>query len=309
MTKPLKKRVEIIAGKEAELVPTVKKATTTAQQNLFAHMLKTNIVDEFSVVAVDAFDEQTTDIFTASMRFSKATDLLLKAQDLFGLVANELNSSERCIKSEATAISFAAEVLIVARVLKIPKRALGQSMPDPASMRQLQTGNGIVTYESVLADLADEARAELIPDKLMDRTIAHPVNTANTLMAATRSVHRLVLKSIGPKASTDEAFAEACAAALIALTLVWDLRLFWVLGGIAGWKERIREIREKRKHEARAAKKAFLAQEQPTLSEAEAKIVAALDAQAALDSQGQIQPPVDADHVCSDLATGTGGKA
>jgi hypothetical protein len=308
MTKPLKKRKEMIAGKEAELVPTEKKPTTTAQQELFAYMLKTNIVDEFSAVAVDAFDEQLTDTFTASMRFSKATDLLLKAQDLFGLVANDLNSGERCIKSEAAAINFAAEVLIVARVLKIPKRDLGQTTPDPVSMRQRQTGNGIVTYESVLADLADEARAELIPDKLMDRTIAHPVNTANTLMAATRSVHRLVLKSIGPKASTDEAFVDACAAALIALTLVWDLRLFWVLGGIAGWKERIREIRANRTHEARAAKKAFLDTEQPTLSQAEEKIIAALDATAALDSQGQAQPAVDADDVCGNLAPGTGGK-
>jgi hypothetical protein len=308
MTKPLKKRKEMIAGKEAELVPTAPKPTNTAQQDLFARMLKINVLDEFNVVAVDAFDEQTTDTFTASMRFAKATDLLLKAQDLFGLVANDLNSGERCIKSEEAAIKFATEVMIVARVLKLPKRALGQSDPDPVTMRQLQTGNGIVTYESVLADLADEARAELIPDKLMDRTIAHPVNTANTLMAATRSVHRLVLKSIGPKASTEEAFAEACAAVLIALTLVWDLRLFWVLGGIAGWKERIREIREKRKHEARAAKKAFLETEQPTLSEAEAKIVAGLDAQAALDIQGQVQPPVVSAVEGAPVAPGTGGN-
>jgi hypothetical protein len=292
MTKPLKKRVEIIAGKPAELVAPKPKATTTVQQDLFAHMLKTNIVDEFSVVAVDLFDEQTIDMYTPTQIFSMATGLLTKASDLFGAAASDLNTGERCLKSEALAIHFAAEMMVLSRVLKIPKKKPGGHGMDPMSMNQLQTGKGIVTYETVLADLADEARKELSPDSMMDRMIEHPAGTANTLMTVTRSVHRLVLRSIGPRASTDEAIAEASAAALVALTLVWDLRLFWVLGGIQGWKERIREIKDKRKHEARAAKKAFLADQQPTLSEAEAKVIAALDAQAAMGNEGQAQPPV-----------------
>ena len=307
MTKPLKKRVEIIAGKPAEMVPTAPKPTTTAQQDLFARMLKTNIVDEFSVVAVDLFDEQTIDMYTPSQIFSMATGLLTKASDLFGAAAADLNTGERCLKSESLSLHFAAEMMVLSRVLKIPKRTPGKHGMDPMSMNQLTTGKGIVTYETVLADLADEARKELSPDSMMDRMIEHPAGTANVLMTATRSVHRLVLKSIGPRASTDEAVAEASAAALIALTLVWDLRLFWVLGGIQGWKERIREIKDKRKHEARAAKKAFLAQEQPTLSEAEEKVIAALDAQAALGNEGQAQPPVDADHDNANLTSGKGG--
>lgn len=296
------KRKEMIAGKEAELVPVKPKVTTTEQQDLFAKMLKVNIVDEFSVVAIDMFDEQATDTFTASRIFSQATGLLTKAQDVFGAVTIDLNKGERCTKSEEMAIRFAADMVVLSRVLKIPKRRAGEHSMDPMSMNQLMTGKGITTYETMLAELADEARKELAPDILMDRTIANPVSTANILMTVTRDVHKLVLKGIGPRASTDDAVAKASAAALIALTLVWDLRLFWVLGGIAGWKERIREIKAKRKQEARAAKEAFLAQEQPSLSEAEEKIIADLDARAALGDEGQAKPPVDAGHDDAALA-------
>lgn len=287
------KRLDIIAGKEAELVPEVKRVTTTAQQDLFARMLKTNIVDEFAVMAVDMFDEETVDTFTQNKIFSHATALLKSSGDLFALVAHDINLDVRCETSEQAAIKFASEALILARVLKIPKRSRSQYALENVSMGQVQTGNGIETYESMLADLADEVRKALAPDVLMDRTIAHPVVTARDLMAACRATHKLVLKSIGPKAKTDEAVAEACAAALIALTLVWDLRLFWVLGGKAGLKERIREIKRKRQAEARAAKREFMASQSPSRDEAEAKLVAAGNAPAALDSQGQAQPPVD----------------
>jgi len=301
------KRKEIIAGKEAELVPAVKIVPSPAQQELFAKMLKTNIVDEFSVVAIDAFDEATVDNFTQTRIFSQATGLLKKAQDLFGLVAHDLNQEVRCEASEQAAIKFAAEAMILARVLKIPKTKRGQYILDPVSMNQVQTGKGIVTYESLLADLADEARKALAPDILMDRTIAHPAVMARDLMAACRATHKLVLRSIGPHANTDEAVAEACAAALLALTLVWDLRLFWVLGGKAGLKERIRELKAKRQAEARAAKAEFMASQQPTRAEAEAAFESRRNVSATLDVQGQVQPPVDSHSGPQPIAPGAGG--
>jgi hypothetical protein len=282
------KRKDVIAGREAELVPAVKIVASTAQQVLFAQMLKTNIVDEFAAMAVDMFDEQTADMYTQTKIFSTATGLLKKAQDVFGLVAHDLNQDVRCAPSEQASIRFAAECVILARVLKIPKRNRHRYAMDAVSMNQVQTGNGIVTYESLLADLADEARKALAPDILMDRMIAHPAVTARDMMAAARSAHKLVLHSIGPTASTDDAVAEACAAALIALTLVWDLRLFWVLGGKAGLKERIRELKEKRTAAARAAKTEFLATKHPTRSEVEAGINAERNGLPAVDPQREV---------------------
>jgi hypothetical protein len=202
-------------------------------EKIIAGLEHQNLLADFAKFALKEYSEDDLENVANSCNdiFNRVITMREGGVKIIYSIAEDMAAGKGRGSTEKAMFMCAARCIVIARLLK--------------------TGKGTVTYETVLDNFMEQARQCIGPEVLHGRIIANIGETEKQFSQDCDRTVQLCGKALIPKGDHDAACAGCYLVALGALTLLWDLRVFWAFGGVPGLMKRIKELKKNLKREAR----------------------------------------------------------